>query len=214
MNMIAIPLRTALFGLTIALTAVSPLTAMGQANPGLGAIQPTQTQEQQQGVVINGVVVTPHQLKQLGVQAGQIQPGKYWYDAATGAWGLQGSGVQGFIQPGLQVGGALQANASNGRTGVYINGRQLPQSDLIQLQQAVGGQVPPGRYWCQANGNCGQEGNPQPLINLRNTGGNRVNKNGTGKGYNYSVDGEVGGCFEGAGGKMVCFDSGIGSSSY
>mgnify|MGYP001295116514 CR=1 FL=1 len=46
--MIAIPLRTALFGLTIALTAVSPLTAMGQANPGLGAIQPTQTQEQQQ----------------------------------------------------------------------------------------------------------------------------------------------------------------------
>ena len=69
--MIAIPLRTALFGLTIALTTVSPLTAMGQANPGLGAIQPTQTQEQQQGVVINGVVVTPHQLKQLGVQAGQ-----------------------------------------------------------------------------------------------------------------------------------------------
>ena len=143
---------------------LSPNTVLGQSNP-----MPS-TQVQQGGVVVNGAALTPQQEAQLGGQPGQIQPGQYWYDARTGAWGMQGAGVQGFVQPGLQL-GTLQADASNGHTGVFINGRQLPQTDLMQLQQAVGSPVPPGRYWCEANGHCGQEGSPQPLVRIQLGGG-------------------------------------------
>ena len=153
---------------TLALTwsVLSPITATAQTPPAWGQPQPGFGQPMAQGIVVNGAAVSPQDLAQMGVQPGTLPAGRYWYDAQTGAWGQEGAGYQGFIQPGLRVGGPLQPNASNGRTGVFINGRQLPQGDLMSLQQAVGQQVPQGRYWCRANGDCGQEGNPQMLVNL------------------------------------------------
>jgi len=57
----------------------------------------------------------------------------------------------------------LKVNASRGRTGVFINGRELHLLDVRALQQIT--MVIPGRYWCDAMGNIGFEGGP-PLANL------------------------------------------------
>src|SRR3989442_3094902 len=54
-----------------------------------------------------------------------IPNGRYWYDRVCGAWGLEGGPTRGFGLPGLAVGGPLRADASRGRTGVFINGREL-----------------------------------------------------------------------------------------
>jgi hypothetical protein len=82
----------------------------------------------------------------------------YWYDSISGAWGRQDGPTLGFIQSGLALGGSLQANASNGKTGVFINGRQLPLLDVFALQQFVF--VWPGQYWVDAQGNFGFKGGP------------------------------------------------------
>ena len=94
----------------------------------------------------------------------RIQDGAYWYDPQSGAWGLQGGPTAGFIVAGLDIGGTLKANASGGRTGVYVNGRALHPQDLAALQQLVG-PLQPGRYWLDAQGNAGPEGGPA-AVNL------------------------------------------------
>jgi hypothetical protein len=76
-----------------------------------------------------------------------------------------GGPTLGFTLPGQQVGGPLKANASNGDTGVFINGRQLHRLDVIGLLQ-MGVPVQRGRWWVLANGNFGQEGNPLVWGNL------------------------------------------------
>src|SRR5262245_6296993 len=58
---------------------------------------------------------------------------------------------------------ALRADASNGNTKVFINGRKLHVMDVLGLLQL--GPVYPGRYWVDAAGNCGFEGGPA-FINL------------------------------------------------
>jgi hypothetical protein len=69
----------------------------------------------------------------------------------------------GQIHPFLDLGGPLKAKASNGTTGVFINGRELHVVDVLRLQQIT--RVIPGRYWCDAYGNIGFEGGPV-LVNL------------------------------------------------
>jgi hypothetical protein len=93
-----------------------------------------------------------------------IPSGRYWYDAASGLWGREGEPFAGQMQHGLQLGGALAANGSNGDTGVVVNGRRLPRVELYALQQLVG-PVGPGRYWLDPYGNAGFEGGP-PLVNI------------------------------------------------
>jgi hypothetical protein len=58
----------------------------------------------------------------------------------------------------LRLGGALREDASNGNTGVIVNGRELHQLDVAALQRCV--QTIPGRYWVHANGIGGYEGGP------------------------------------------------------
>jgi hypothetical protein len=117
-------------------------------------------------VVINDQPISHRELQELSMQWNQSIPdGRYWYDATTGAWGYQGQGTAGFVAPGLTLGGPLSADASNGHTGVFINGRQLPDSDVIALMQ-MGIPVQQGRWWVDAFGNAGAEGGP-PLFNLR-----------------------------------------------
>lgn len=110
-------------------------------------------------VIVNGEAVEPTALAELESRYGiQAQQGSYWYDGLCGAWGLEGQGTSGFMPAGLRLGGSLQPHASGGDTNVFINGRELPQTDLAALQQL--GPVPQGRYWLDATGNWGYEGGP------------------------------------------------------
>jgi hypothetical protein len=92
-----------------------------------------------------------------------IRDGNYWYDRKSGAWGMNGGPTVGFIIPNLDVGGPLRADASNGHTGVFINGRQLHQADVTGLLRL--GPVYQGRYWMDGAGNIGVENGPM-LLNL------------------------------------------------
>ena len=116
-------------------------------------------------VVINGQVLDAETIATLesGYRV-QIQGGRYWYDAACGAWGLEGGPTAGFILPGLALGGALRADASGGGTGVFFNGRELHRQDALALQQLFG-VVIPGRYTLDAYGNLALE-NGRFVVNL------------------------------------------------
>lgn len=116
-------------------------------------------------VVVNGEALSAPLKQQLAAQYNlHPQPGRYWYDRATGAYGMEGAGTAGFLVPGLPISAPLRADASNGQTGVFINGRQLHFTDVAAFQ-AAGIPVMPGRYWVDAAGNCGYEGGPA-MLNL------------------------------------------------
>lgn len=116
-------------------------------------------------VVINGTRLSNEQVSSLEqAYKVKIQDGAYWYDKACGAWGLQGGPTAGFILPNLDLGGPLSADASNGNTGVFVNGRQLHIYDVLALQQLLG-PITPGWYWLDAQGNVGIEGGPM-LFNI------------------------------------------------
>ena len=119
-------------------------------------------------VWVNGQRLSTEDLAAVQRQTGPIQPGRYWYDARAGLWGLEGGPTAGETAPGIQ-GVAMKANASgggNGRlTGVFINGREIHPADY-QFLTAVFGAVYPGRYWLDASGLGGVEGGP-PAFNLR-----------------------------------------------
>jgi hypothetical protein len=87
-----------------------------------------------------------------------IRPGRYWYDAVSGAWGLEGGPAAGQIHPGLRLGGPMWRQASHGNTGVVVNGRELHRLDVLALQRCT--PVIPGRYWVLANGVGGTVGGP------------------------------------------------------
>jgi len=116
-------------------------------------------------VVINGESLDDATLAALeGTYGVVIQDARYWYDPVCGAWGFEGGPGVGLILPGLDLGGPLTADASNGDTGVFVNGRELHQLDVMALMPLVG-PVVPGRYWLDAWGNVGLEGGPA-LVNL------------------------------------------------
>ena len=116
-------------------------------------------------VVINGHAFAGAELDALeGRYRGSIPDGEYWYDPVLGAWGRVGGPTLGFVAPGLQLGGPLQANASGGGTQVFVNGRELHPYDVLALQQ-VTGPILPGRYFITSQGLAGLEGGP-PLWNL------------------------------------------------
>jgi hypothetical protein len=116
-------------------------------------------------VIVNRTPLTERQVRDFEVQFRvRMQDGKYWYDAACGAWGFEGGPCVGFLPAKLQLGGALPADASGGGTQVFINGRELHPIDVASLQRL--GPVQPGRYWLDALGNCGYEGNPIPIANI------------------------------------------------
>jgi len=114
--------------------------------------------------VVNGVQITPEKIEDIQKRYGiRIANGDYWYDRVSGAWGYTGGPTVGQVYPFMDLGGPLKPNASNGNTGVFINGRQLHIQDVLALRQIT--VVIPGKYWCDAYGNIGFEGGPM-IANL------------------------------------------------
>lgn len=117
-------------------------------------------------VVINGIPLSAQQVEGLEQAYGiRPLPGDYWYDTVSGLYGVVGFQAFGFMLPGHDF-GALDAGASNGDTGVFVNGRQLPQPEWLVWSRLLGYPIQPGRYWLDTNGNAGYEGNPIPTENL------------------------------------------------
>ena len=65
----------------------------------------------------------------------------------------------------MQLGGALRADASGGTSDIFINGRELADSEVAFLQNLTGVAIAQGRYWVDGAGNAGVEGGPT-LVNL------------------------------------------------
>ncbi len=136
-----------------------------------GAAQPASPAKDQRAVHVNGTALTDEQVKSLTARYRMpIAPGEYWYDTRTGLWGITGGPAAGFLMPGEPIGGALQADASGGSTKVFVNGRELHAEDVRNLDKlfaVYGTRTLPGRYWSDASGNFGLEGQALPLGNFR-----------------------------------------------
>ena len=116
-------------------------------------------------VVVNAEALSARQIATIEATYGtRLLPGRYWYDARTGWWGIEGCPVAGVVTPGLAVGGALRTDASLGTTGVFLNNRALHLLEVAYLGTL--GPVVPGRYWVDAMGNVGVEGTSWPFANL------------------------------------------------
>ncbi|MFQ5994134.1 MAG: hypothetical protein ACE5K1_03490 [Acidiferrobacterales bacterium] len=111
-------------------------------------------------IFVNQVRLNEQQVQALqSVYQTRIPDGHYWYDTVSGLWGMQGGPVAGQTLPGLNIGGPLRADASNGNTGVFINRREVRMLELQALQLRFG-RVVPGRYWLNSRGIGGIEGGP------------------------------------------------------
>jgi hypothetical protein len=164
-------------------TGAAPGTAPGSAPPakraaGTGGMAATAATGGTAGssatgraIRFNGRALDAAQLQtfaRIEQAIGRIPDGDYWYDPRSGASGRWGGPALAFLPAGLDLGGALPANASGGGqgqlTGVFVNGRELHPIDIAGLQELVGA-VMPGRWWVDASANYGLEGGP-PLGNL------------------------------------------------
>ena len=143
------------------------------------AAQPPQQQAQQQeyvpppaaaqsGVYVNGRQLSIQELQQhQAIYNAPVQPGRYWYDPTSGLYGHWGREAIGYIRTGHGYGRA-PVNASNGNTGIYLNGRHLNAVELTRWQALFRQAIQPGQYWLDGNtGNVGVEGNPTPTGNVR-----------------------------------------------
>jgi len=132
-------------------------SAGSSSDPIKGVSTHRQTNRATRAVVVNDVRLGDDELAALESEFQlRIADGEYWYDSVSGAWGMQGGPTKGFVPAGLGFGGELSPDASRGATGVYVNGRELHLLDVIALQRFT--QVPQGRYWLDAQGNGGLEG--------------------------------------------------------
>ena len=142
----------------LALRAVALCAALVLA--AAPATAQTRTATGERSVVVNGVPLAAARIAELERRYRvRLLDGRYWYDTKSGAWGVWGGPVLGVVLPGLELGGPLPANASGGGTGVFFNGRELHPLD-VQLLRQITPVVLPGRYWVDATGTGGYEGQP------------------------------------------------------
>lgn len=129
-------------------------------SPGAQPTAPIGPRPPTRQVFVNGVQLRDDELSGLEQKyRTQIPDGSYWYDKMCGAWGMQGGPVLCTIDPNLRLGGPLRPDASNGNTGVFINGRELHYLDIALVQRVVP-MIIPGRWWLDVYGNFGSEGGP------------------------------------------------------
>ncbi len=140
---------------------MGPTVPLGSAAPG--SVPPATGST---GIFINGRELTPQQIQEIRMTYGFVAPpGRYWYDAKSGLWGVMGREAAGFLRPAHDF-GPMPPNPSNGNTGVFINGREINTVEAMFCQQLFGA-VYRGRWWLEGNtGYLGLEGNPTPVANV------------------------------------------------
>ena len=139
-----------------------------------------------QEVRINGNVLSPEIVGQMEALYGvRPLPGDYWYDTYSGLFGVMGHQAAGMMYPGHAF-GQMPENASNGDTGVFINGRNLTAMEVQYIAVLLQTPAMQGRYWLDAYGNCGMEGLPVPLVNFYEVARVRFGpRSGSGGGDNF-----------------------------
>lgn len=117
-------------------------------------------------VRINGNVMSSDLLAEFeSVYGVKPVPGNYWYDTYSGLYGIMGQQAAGMMMPGHSL-GQMPENASNGNTGVFVNGRHITAVEVNYIAGLLQTPAIPGRYWLDAFGNWGVEGFPVPLVNF------------------------------------------------
>ncbi|XP_042487666.1 uncharacterized protein LOC122067891 [Macadamia integrifolia] len=85
-------------------------------------------------VSINGHPIPDRLVRKAEKLAGPIHPGQYWYDFRAGFWGVIGQPCLGIIPPFIEeFNHPMPKNCAGGNTGVFVNGRELHQTDLDLL---------------------------------------------------------------------------------
>jgi hypothetical protein len=111
-------------------------------------------------VYVNRVPLDQQTLQALELQNGlPIADGRYWYDAHSGAWGVEGGPTAGLVLPGLPLPVPIPADISGRGTGIFINGREIHALDQQALYQLFGVAYQ-GNFWMDAQGYLGRVGGP------------------------------------------------------
>lgn len=121
---------------------------------------------QQQKIVVNGIEMNEVQIREfIRIYKQPPKPGNYWYDSVSGLYGVVNYPAYGFLYAGYSI-GKLDPHCSRGNTGLFINGREIPQQEKRVWTDLLGYEILPGRYWLDGRGNAGYEGSPVVVINL------------------------------------------------
>lgn len=147
-------------------TTGSP-AAVGNTTPATGATDAqlsnnVASEGQSTGVFINEKEISKEQVDGLKQMYGAAPPpGRYWYDPRSGLYGYWGREAAGYIRPGHDF-GPLSPRASDGNTGIFLNGREInltgiegdptPRANLVAAMQRAQGSNSNGYRWRDGSG--------------------------------------------------------------